>query len=144
MIVLDTSVLLYAVGAEHRFRQPCRDLLQAIENGALPATTTVEVMQEFTHVRARRRGREDAVELARSYIDLLSPLLVVKEADLREGLHLYVENDRIGAFDAILAAAARAAEAAALVSTDGGFTSVSTVRHVIPDEAGVRELLESK
>ena len=31
------------------------------------ATTTIEVIQEFCHVRARRRDRTDAAALARSY-----------------------------------------------------------------------------
>src|SRR5580765_112220 len=29
VIVLDTTVLVYAVGAEHRYREPCRRLLEA-------------------------------------------------------------------------------------------------------------------
>lgn len=141
MIVLDTTVLLYAVGAEHEFRQPCRDLVRAIAEGEILATTTVEVIQEFTHVRARRRGRKDAAELARDYIELLSPLLVVGEPDLREGLRLYVDDTRLGAFDAVLAAAAHSIRADALVSADGAFSSLASIRHVTPDQAGIQSLL---
>jgi predicted nucleic acid-binding protein len=141
VIVLDTTVLLYAVGAQHEFRQPCRDLVRAIAEGEILATTTVEVIQEFTHVRARRRGRKDATELARDYLELLSPLLVVEEPDLREGLRLYVDDARLGAFDAVLAAAAHSIGADALVSADGAFSSVASIRHVAPDQEGIRNLL---
>ena len=56
MIVLDTHVLAYAVGAEHPLRAPSRSVVAAIEAGTLRATTTVGVVQEFAHVRARRMG----------------------------------------------------------------------------------------
>lgn len=141
MIVLDTTVLAYAVGSEHPLRDPCQQVIRAISDGTILATTTIEVIQEFTHVRARRRDRKDAAELARDYIELLSPLLIVEETDLREGLRLYEEGTGFGSFDAVLAAAARAAGAEALVSADTGFSSIKAIHHVIPDADGVRALL---
>lgn len=143
MIVLDTTVLVYAVGVEHPFREPCRQLIAAIADGTVAGTTTVEVIQEFTHVRARRRGRADACDLARDYIELLTPLLVVEETDLREGLRLYEEGTGFGSFDAILAAAARASGAGALVSVDVAFSAIPGIRHVVPDDSGVQELLSA-
>lgn len=141
MIVLDTTVLVYAVGKEHRLRASSARLLEAVADGALTATTTVEAIQEFTNVRARRHGRGDATELGRDYVELLSPLLVVEESDLREGLRLYNESERLGCFDAVLAAAAHAAGADALVSADQAFSEVANIHHVLPDDGGIRELL---
>lgn len=141
MIVLDTTVLVYAVGVDHPSRAPCRQLIRAVADGTILATTTIEVIQEFTHVRARRRDRKDAAELARDYIELLSPLLIVEETDLREGLRLYEEGTGSGSFDAVLAAAARAAGADALVSADTGFSSIAAIYHVIPDADGILQLL---
>jgi predicted nucleic acid-binding protein len=140
VIVADTTVLVYAVGDEHSLRKPCRRLIGLIADGALAATTTAEVIQEFAHVRARRIGRVDAVALAGDYADLFSPLLVPEEADLREGLRLFESLPRLGAFDAILASAARSADAAALVSADAAFSTVPRLAHVLPDEDGVRHL----
>ena len=57
MIVLDTTVLVYAKGAEHPLRAPCRELVERIAEGAVQATTSVEVIQEFVHIRARRFRR---------------------------------------------------------------------------------------
>lgn len=144
MIILDTTVLLYAVGMDHPFKAPCQRLVQAVSDGEINATTTVEVIQEFAHVRARRRDRKDAAALARDYVELLGPLLLVEEADLREGLRLFEESSRIGAFDSVLAAAAHVVGAEALVSADVGFATVPRLRHVLPDEAGVRQLLNAE
>ncbi|MFL5817738.1 MAG: type II toxin-antitoxin system VapC family toxin [Conexibacter sp.] len=141
MIVLDTTVLVYAKVADHPLRDPCRELVQAIADGRIAATTTVEVVQEFVHVRARRRGREDAAALGRDYSELLSPLLGVTSDDLARGLTEYEHSEQLGAFDAVLAAAAAAAGARALVSADAAFGEVAGVAHVAPDRAGVAELL---
>lgn len=143
MIVLDTTVLVYAKGTDHPLRDPCRELVQAIAERRVAATTTVEVVQEFVHVRARRRGREDAAALGRAYAELLAPLLSVTSDDLRRGLAWYERAERLGAFDAVLAATAAAAGARAVVSADGAFSEVAGVAHVAPDRAGVASLLSS-
>lgn len=140
MIVLDTTVLVYAIGADHPLREPCRDLLSAIVNGRLRATTTVEVLQELAHVRARRRDREDAVRCARDYLDVLAPLLVVGEDDLEQGLRLFGRSRRLGSFDCVLAAAAGRANATAIVSADAAFDEAD-VEHVVPDARGVAGLV---
>ena len=142
MIVLDTTVLVYAKGSEHPLRDPCRELVAAIAEGAVQATTSVEVIQELVHVRARRRDRQDAAELGRDYAELLSPLLGVTRDHLQEGLLLFERTDRLGAFDAVLIAAATASGASAVVSADTAFAEPAQIRHVFPDAAGVASLLE--
>lgn len=140
MIVLDTTVLIYAVGEDHEFRDPCRSLLTAIESRAVRATTTVEVIQEFVHVRARRRGRLDAVERARAYQTLLAPLVVATEEHLLRAMEIYAASERIGMFDAVLAALAIDG-AATLLSADRGFAGVVGLDHVVPTREGVGILL---
>jgi predicted nucleic acid-binding protein len=141
MIVLDTTVLVYAKGADHALRDPCRSLLVAIAAGEIQATTSVEAIQEFVHVRARRRSRIDAAALGRDYAQLLAPLLTISARDLRTGLALFEADDRLGAFDAVLAAAAIAVGAEALVSADRAFESVPGIAHVVPNAAGIAKLL---
>ncbi len=141
MIVLDTTVLVYAKGADHPFRDPCRKLVGAIADGTIEATTSVEAIQEFVHVRARGRSREDAASTGRDYAELLSPLLDVTRDDLRKGLALFEHSKKLGAFDAVLAAAAIARGATALVSADTDFSSVEGLPHVVPDTAGIEPLL---
>jgi hypothetical protein len=141
VIVVDTTVLVYAKGSEHAYRDPCRELIAAVADGRLEATTTVEVIQEFAHVRARRRGRADAAALARDYGELLSPLLQVSADSLHAGLRLFERSQRLGAFDAVLAAAATASGATALVSVDTAFAEVAGLSHVVPDSDGAELLL---
>jgi hypothetical protein len=74
VIVVDTTVLVYAVGDVHEFREPCRQLVAAIQRGDVTATTTVEVIQDFALGRARRRTGADAAHLSDAYATMLSPL----------------------------------------------------------------------
>jgi len=141
VIVLDATVLIYAKGADHPLRDPCRELLRAIERGAIVATTTAEAIQEFAYVRSRRRGRQDDAHLARAYVDVLAPLLVIEEDHLRQGLDLFERHPELGSFDAVLAATAMAAGAEALVSADQAFSAIEGLRHVDPGQPEIESLL---
>lgn len=132
MIVVDTTVLVYAVGSDHQLRNPCRTLVEAVRDGKVLATTTPEVIQEFAHVRARRRSRRDAAETARSFAQLLAPLAAARAEDLGVGLDLFEEHDGLGSFDAVLAAVAERLGASAIVSADHAFARLKRVRHVDP------------
>lgn len=132
-------MLVYAVGDQHRLREPCRAIVHAADK--ISATTTVEVIQEFVHVRARRRSRSDAVELGNAYAELFGPLLVPGRAELEEGLRLFVAHPEIGAFDAVLAATAMRAGAEAMVSADTAFADLAGLRYLDPAEPQTLERL---
>jgi predicted nucleic acid-binding protein len=143
VILLDTTVLVYAKGQDHPLRDPCRTLIEAVAERRIEATTTVEVIQEFVHVRARRRDRTDAASLGRDYAELLSPLLNPTIDDLDAGLGLFERTRSVGAFDAVLAVCAARAGMRALVSADSGFADIPVIPHVVPDRAGLSTLLAS-
>lgn len=141
MIVLDTTVLVYALGRDHELRDPCRTLIEAIGDGRIDATTTPEVIQEFTHVRARRTDRRDAAKTAADYAELLDPLVTVQRQHLLAGLTLFERDDALGAFDAVLCAVALETGADAVVSADRAFAAVPGLHHVTPDTEGVAGLV---
>lgn len=133
MILLDTTILVYAVGSDHPLREPCRMIVAAVGEGRLAATTTVEVLQEFAHVSARRRDRADAATQTALYATLLAPLVSVDADDLTQGLQLFREHERLGAFDAVLAAAAlRREHITGLLSADRAFGAVGELDHIDP------------
>ncbi|HXF56468.1 MAG TPA: type II toxin-antitoxin system VapC family toxin [Actinomycetota bacterium] len=144
MIVLDTTVLVYAVGGDHPLAPRCRRLVEAIGEGRVNATTTAEAIQEFVHVRARRRTRQDAADLGLRYTELLSPLLAVDADALARGLRLFARHPVLGAFDAVLAAAALEARAEALVSADRSFGVVRGLPWVDPAGPGLERLLAGR
>ncbi len=123
LIVLDTTVLSYAVGDDHPLHEPCLRLMDRARVRAGAATTTVEVIQEFALVRSRRRPRGNAADLARTYVQLLAPLLSPTDDELEDGLDLFESLAELGSFDCVLAAVC-VRRSATLVSADRGFKSV--------------------
>jgi predicted nucleic acid-binding protein len=132
VIVVDTTVLVYAVGKPHPLREPCERLLEAVAAGRVAATTSAGVIQEFAHVRARRIDRSNAAVYAGRYAELLAPLLPVREEEVEPALRLFELHSALDAFDAFLVAAALAHDASALVSADQAFAAVAEVRFVHP------------
>ncbi|MGH3358642.1 MAG: type II toxin-antitoxin system VapC family toxin, partial [Nocardioidaceae bacterium] len=141
VIFLDTVVLVYAVGEPHPYRESCRDLLTRVSTGQVAATTTPEVIQEFAHVRGRRRPRADASSLSLRFAELLAPLRLTEQEHLRDGLELWASSEHLGAFDAVLAAVALDSKYKTLVSADRGFAGVPGLDHVFPDAEGVASLV---
>lgn len=141
MIVLDTTVLVYAVGEEHPLRGPCRWLLDGVLAGQISATTTPEVIQEFVDVHGRRRPRSRAARLGRAYAIGLAPLLTTEPDDLERGLRLYVDHPKLSAFDSVLAATAIRFDPDAFVSADRAFGAVRSLRYVDPSVADLPRLI---
>ncbi len=142
MIVLDTTILIYAVGGEHPLRAPARALIEMIRDGVVRATTTVEVVQEFAHVRARRRTRDDASARARQYAVALSPLLRPEREDLLAGLDLFRNSGVLGPFDAVLAATVQR-RGWALASADRAFAQPGGPEHLNPSSPRFLEQVRS-
>jgi len=126
VIVLDTTILVYALGDEHPLKDPSRALLELVRDGVVAASTTVEVIQEFCHVRARRRSREEAAARARDYARGLTPLIRPEESELFSGLDLFDASSLLSPFDAVLAATALG-RGWALASADRAFAEVSSL-----------------
>jgi predicted nucleic acid-binding protein len=140
MIILDTSVLVYAVGDEHPLREPCRRVISAHGTGAIDAAVTIDVIAEFAHVRARRRPRTDAVALARGYRAAL-PIVETTEADVDHALELFQSHPGLNMLDAVLAAVAIANGAEALISADHGFAGISRLNWIDPASSDLDALL---
>ena len=130
MIVLDTTVLVYAVGDDHALREPARAIVEAVEDGSIQATTTVEAIQELVHVRARRRGRADAAAVGRAYATLLSPLLQPSEEASSRGCGCSSARKRSGPSMRCWRPRRSRQKAEALVSADRAFADVRGLRWV--------------
>ena len=141
MLTIDTNILMYKSGDDHPLKEPCTRIISLIADGTLEAMTTPETIQEFAHVYARRRGRRAAVDRAIEYAELLAPLRLSEPEHLEAGLRLWVDNEQLGAFDAVLAAVALDTKQATVVSADRVFASIPGITHVFPDEAGVASLI---
>lgn len=134
-MLLDSAIFVYAVGADHPLRESCRQLVEALGHDRLQGEASVEAVQEFLHQRVRRTSdRAGAVQLAR-HVAGLCPMHDVTVADLRTGLELFVQHERLQARDALHAATALNRGIPVIISPDTGFDGLAQLRRVDPIEA---------
>ncbi|CAN5153867.1 hypothetical protein BH23ACT9_BH23ACT9_27180 [soil metagenome] len=130
--MLDSAVMIYALGGDHPYRQPCRLLMGAARAGELQAETTALAVQEVLHQRARRTGdRQRAAAVSRD----LATVLVVHEllgSDLRRAIELFAESSALDAADACHAAIALDRGIGTIISPDRAFDAVPGLRRLDP------------
>ena len=128
----DTGVFVYALGAQHRYREPCRAILREMQDGRLAGEASVELIHEFAYVRQRRvRARADAAHWALR-IGRSCRLHVVVPSDMQRALELWREHERLDMRDAIFAAQALNRDIDAILSPDRGFDDVVGLERIDP------------
>lgn len=141
-VFVDTNVFVYAIGADHPYREPCRRVVELIAAGSLLGETSVEVVQEFAHVRGRRSGDwAEAAARAREIIGSCRPVHPFGEAELMRALDLLARHVELTVRDAVHVATALGQNIDAILSADRHFDAIAGVERIDPaDDTGVRRL----
>lgn len=140
-VLVDANVFIYALGAEHPYREACRDVVAALARGEVQAETSVEILQEVAHVRRRRKGGADAAARAREILAWDLPVHEFDVDDLERALGLIERDDSLPVRDAVHAAMALNREIGAVLSTDRDFDRIEGLTRIDPgDAAGVEAL----
>ena len=129
--LLDANVFLYALGAEHPYREPCRGLLVRLARGEIDGEISVEILQEVVHV-LRRRSRPAATDRARTIISSGITLHGFDPADLTVALTLLDQHPGLAARDAVHAATALNRDLKLIVSTDRAFDRIPGLERIDP------------
>jgi hypothetical protein len=133
--LFDTAVFVYAVGGEHPYRQPCRRLVDLAAAGTLRGEASVELIQEYTHVRARRTGDRDSAAREARDVAALCVLHDVTRSDLLLALSLFRSLPRLEMRDALHAATALERGIFVIVSPDRAFDDVTGLERLDPSRA---------
>lgn len=133
-LLVDTAVFVYARGAEHAYRGPCRRIVAAAAAGAVVLEASTELVQEFAHLVGRRglsgaAVRAEALDVADACV--LHP---VEPDDLRDALDLLVAHPDLHVRDAVHAATALRRGIGTVVSPDRAFDGVPGLDRVDPVE----------
>ena len=129
---LDSNVFLYAVGAEHRLREPCRAVLRRVAGGDLEAVTSVEVVKEVVHVLTRRGRAKDAHHVGRNILSAFDSVLPVTKSTMAEAIDILDGGGELPVRDAVHAATMRHAGVTEIITADRDFDRVEGVRRVDP------------
>jgi predicted nucleic acid-binding protein len=138
----DTSIFVYALGGEHRYREPCREIVRRAAAGDLQGEASADLLQELVHQRARRTGdRREAAEAARNVAELAwwHP---VEPNDVQRGIDLFETHDDLDARDAVFAALAINRGIDAILTTDRAFDKIDDLERIDPaDKQAVAALI---
>ncbi len=133
-VLIDSNVVLYALGADSPRRQACRDVLSALADGSLIGVASTEMIQEVVHHRLRMTGDPHrAVADARDTAELVT-VIGFDEVILQSALHL-IENTGIRGRDAVHAATALTQGITVIVSVDPVFDHMPGLIRCAPGEA---------
>lgn len=138
----DTSIFVYALGGEHPYKEPCREIVRRAASGDLQGEASADLLQELTHQRARRMGdRLGAAKAARS-VATLAWWHPVEPNDVQRGIDLFETHNELNARDAVFAALAINRGIDAILSTDRAFGKVDGLERIDPiDEVMVASLV---
>lgn len=134
---VDTTIFMYAMGAESRFKEPCAHILRAGAADRTVLVTSAETLQEVLH-RYRSIGRHKEIRTTFEAISAaVQRVLPVTVEDVEEARRL---GERVGAGsavsarDLIHAAVARRQGLREILTVDAGFASIPGVLVVDPLE----------
>jgi len=137
----DTSIFVYALGGDHSYREPCREIVRRATSGELQGEAGADLLQELVHQRLRRTGdRPGAVATTRNVAKLvwLHPL---EPSDVQRGIGLFETHPRLDARDAVFAALALNRGIDAILATDRAFEEVGGLERIDPaDEQALATL----
>jgi predicted nucleic acid-binding protein len=124
MILVDSNVPMYLIGAPHPHKADAQRLLERLISSRERLVTDAEVMQEILH-RYVAIDRRDAIQPA---FDLLSHLvdevLPVDEAAVERAKDIVMGHRRLSARDALHIAVMERHGVARILSFDSGFDGV--------------------
>jgi predicted nucleic acid-binding protein len=129
---IDANLIMYAIGAPHPLREPCRATLTKIKSGSLQVVTNTEVLQEILY-RHFSLNRSERAEVAYdATVGICSEGLPVTHHDMDLALDLLKRYPGISSRDAVHAATMIHNDISEILSTNSHFDAVSEIQRIPP------------
>lgn len=124
MILVDSNVPMYLVGAEHPLKGEARRLLEAAIGARRRLVTDAEVLQEILH-RYGAIGRREAIAPAfAALLGVVDEVFPVEREDVEDAAEIIRRQTELSARDAVHLAVARRRGVDRILSFDTGFDRV--------------------
>lgn len=130
--LLDTTVFVYTLGGEHRYRDPCRAVLELCQERPVAPEASVGLLQELAHVLLRRPGPRAAALRHVRNAAMICRLHDFEVADVPLMMTLVESHPEIAVRDAQFAATALNRGIPAIVSADRHFDGIPGLERIDP------------
>ena len=132
MRLIDANIPIYAVGSPHPYREPCRRILEVVDEGNHDFMTDTEVLQEILHVLHRRGRSSVGFELVSGLVWSLRSVISIGTAEINAAMGLLREYPQIDTRDAVHAAVVKLHGLEGVVSADRDLDVVRGVTRFDP------------
>jgi uncharacterized protein len=126
--LVDTNVLIYAVGRAHSLQDDARRVLDRIAEGALHANVDAEVLQEILHVYDARKERSKGFATLEDLLVIFPNPIAITREEIETARDLMRAHSFLGARDAIHAAVVQTHDLEGIVSADKVFDRIKGVK----------------
>jgi len=134
MIFIDTNIVMYAVGKEHRYKEPCAKIIMEIAQGKIGAVTDAEVLQEILYRYWHIGELEKGLQVFQDFEALMPQVYEITRSDLVAAAGILGEYPRISPRDALHVAVMRKAGIRTIYSTDTDFDTIEGIERMDPLE----------
>jgi len=129
---LDTSIIMYAVGKEHHYKESCVAIIEKIARQKLEVVTDSEVFQEILYRYSHIGQKEKGISVARDMLILIGNVIPVKREDVKLALEIFADSKGIKSRDAIHAAIMLNNGFNEILSTDRHFEKIKGIKRKDP------------
>lgn len=132
MKLLDANVVIYALGRDHPYREPCRAIIKQLEERPHDYAADTEMLQEILHVFSFRADVNKGVVAVGRLLDLFPDVIPITGAEIGTASRLIGQPPRLSVSDAIHAAVVMERGLEGIVSADRAFDHVPGLRRFDP------------
>ena len=134
MKLIDTNVIIYAVGRPHPYKEPCAGILRAASTDADAYAIDAEVLQELLHVYTMRAERRQALQVFDRSLTLFPNPLPIRRSEMVRARDLMEQHAHLSSRDALHAAVVMTNRLEGIVTTDRGFRAIQGLQVFDPTE----------
>lgn len=134
MKLIDTNIIIYAVGRPHPYREPSARILKEASADLDAYTIDTEVLEELLHVYTMRGERSQALLVFDRSLVLFPNPLPIGRSELVRARDLMEQHTQLSSRDALHAAVVMTGGLEGIVTTDRGFRMIPGLEVFDPAE----------
>ncbi len=134
MKLLDANIVIYSLGRDHPYREPCRAIISQLEERPHEYAVDAEMLQEILYVFSNRGDIKMGVEAVLRLLDLFPDVIPITGAEIGTAARLIGQLPLLSIRDAIHAAVALEHGLEGIVTADKAFDHIPGLRRFDPTE----------
>ena len=128
MRLIDTNIIVYAVGSVHPLKEASERILSDIAAGTLAANLDVETLQEVLHLYSSRGERRKGFRTIEHLLILFPNSFPIAREEIERARDLMMKHSFLGARDAIHAAVVQTHDLEGIITADKVFDRIKGLK----------------